>query len=427
MNLFESETVVFTDDGFIKIKDLLQKSSKVASFLKKQIPLNTDCILIDLQDPLSIITAVFAIWQAGYIAALINPLMMTHIKKNLIENLGSCYILSTLIEDQSPLTMQLDYDKISLLLATSGSCFEPKWIASSLNNWLYSAKGTNAFLKATCYQPWILNLPLFHVSGLAILFRALLSHAPLIISKQMLVENGRYSFVAKQINTLHHNNQLLWFLKASSLLIGGGKLDKHTFDKLTHLPFYLTYGMTEACSSITMSEKSPATIGEGTVLADRTIFINDKNEIFISGKTVCDFQWIKGTLYPLKNTQGYYATGDMGQFIDNQLVVLGRGDERIELNGEKIYPQKIENALWEHFDFKKLIISHIRRGNEDPLICAFCTQIPSDEEQKRLKKIIGSLFFPKYFFQLPDHPDNQKIILKDLKDYALKFLVNHPS
>lgn len=422
MTLLESQTVIFTKNSYISIKQALIKAGKVAAYLKKNTDNKTNCFLVELDDPLSIIIVLFAIWSLGKVAALINPKMIYNAKISLIEQLGPHMSIKEIQEDNDSIDIIFNEEKIALLVATSGSTKDPKWIASTLKHWLFSAKGTNDYLKAKSYEPWILNLPLFHVSGLAILFRALLAGAPLVLANDLNICYSRYSFIPKQINNLDLKNQLHSLLKASSILIGGGKIDHHTFKKLNSYPFYLTFGMTESCSSISLSEKSPQRINEGKCLLYRELIINESQEILIKGDCVCDYQWIQGTLHPLKNKEGFYQTGDLGKIIKNQLIILGRKDERIEICGEKIHPLKIETALNNHFFFEKLIVTHIKNKNKEPIICAFCLPVPDKQDQIRLKKIVGSLFFPKYFFELKDFYQNQKILLKDLKKIAHTFI-----
>lgn len=427
MDLLQSDSVIFTDTTHISAKELFKKAFKVSSFLKKQSIAQNTCYLIDLDDPLSIIIALFAIWHLGGIAALLNPKMITSLKNTLLDDLGPYVSVTSLKEDDDPFDMTLDIERISLLVATSGSIGKPKWIASSLKNWILNAQGTNAHLNAKSCEPWVLNLPLFHVSGLSILFRALLSNAPLVITKRIDIPNARFSFIPKQIDTFIEKNQLPLLLKASSILIGGGKINVSTFKQLQGFPFYLTFGMTECCSSITVSDKNPPMINEGKSLLHRELILTQSGSIFIRGNAVCDFKWVKSSLQSLKNEDGFYETGDYGQLIDGNLNILGRHDERIEINGEKIHAYEVQKALQSYFPFKQLIITHIKNENKEPIVCAFCYPLPSSLELKGLKSSTGSLFFPKYFFELTEQIENQKILLKDLKEKALAFICDKES
>lgn len=422
MNLLQSDSVIFNDKTYISAKEIFKRAAKVSSFLKNQSLAKDTCYLINLEDPLETIIALFAIWHLGAIAALINPKMITSLKHTLLNDLGPYVLVSNLQEDDEPFELNIDIERISLLVATSGSMGKPKWIASSIKNWILSAEGTNVHLNAKCYEPWVLNLPLFHVSGLSILFRALLSNAPLVITKNINISSARFSFIPKQIDTLIEKKQLPHLLKASSILIGGGKINASTFNQLKDYPFYLTFGMTECCSSITVSKKNPPIINEGHCLLHRELILSTSGRIFIKGDAVCDFQWIKTTLHPLKNEDGFYETGDYGQFINGHVNVLGRHDERIEINGEKVHAYDVQEALLSYFPFKQLIITHVKNKNDEPIVCAFCAPLPSELELERLKKSTGSLFFPKYFFELAKQEENQKILLKDLKEKALAII-----
>jgi O-succinylbenzoic acid--CoA ligase len=417
--ILKSQSVIFDDTSFISMPHLLNEVAYVAENFRRQgISKDTVCLLT-LDSPLDMLKTLLALFSLQAIAALINPKSPTYDK--LCEDLGKHIVIDRIVKADTPHPkLSFDLDKISLLIPTSGSSSTPKWIAQTLTEWEKSVEGTLIALHATSYQPWILSLPLHHVSGLSIVFRALYSHAPLLITKShAYLVNCRLSMIPLQIERLQ--GALDPFMKAASILIGGTKLAEETFKNICHLPIYITYGMTECCSQITCSEKSPKSLHEGRCLKHRNLFIDESEEIFISGDSTCYYFWKKGALHPLKNDNGFYPTKDLGQLSETgQLTLLSRKDERIELNGEKIYPSILDQTLKRHFEFNQLVITHIKDASQKALVVAFCDPMPEDLEG--LKKACGSLFFPKYFFPLNKTTLDQKILLTDLKARAKKFI-----
>ena len=73
---------------------------------------------------------------------------------------------------------------VTVLLAfnpfTSGSSGFEKAVVHSLRNHIYNALGSNAFEPLNQGDRWLLSLPLYHVGGLAIFFRILISGAAMV-------------------------------------------------------------------------------------------------------------------------------------------------------------------------------------------------------------------------------------------------------
>jgi len=426
--ILHSKTSFFYEGTYFTSGDFFKKTAQIGAYFQKQgVKENTVC-LVELNDPLQTIMAIFALAALKSVIALKNPKLPLATSEHLLSHLGPHVKIDKINIADDLINLDFNPKKITFLMATSGSSGFAKWVASSLDHWVKSAEGSLELLEATSYQPWVLNLPLFHVSGLSIVFRSLVSNAPLVIDKSNSVINrGRYSMVPHQIAKAISDQTIDRFLKSSSLLIGGQQLCDHLFMQIRHLPIYLTYGMTEACSQISCSEKSPIKPHTGLPLKHRSIQIDDQGAIFIAGESVCDFFWMKNQLLPLKDTHGFYKTGDFGFFDEkNRLHILGRKDEKIEIYGEKIFPIDIEKSLNRDQIFKMLIVTHIKDENHEPLIVAFCDPRPSNQVIYSLKNQVSSLFFPKYFFDIPSC-SSSKILLNDLKRIARDFIFHKSS
>ena len=104
----------------------------------------------------------------------------------------------------------LKNDKKSFtLMQTSGTQGRSKWIALSWYNHFINAKNSNKILCFEQMDKWLLSLPLYHVSGLSIIFRTYLAKATLkIVDKEDWIESledpliSHASFVPSQIRDL---------------------------------------------------------------------------------------------------------------------------------------------------------------------------------------------------------------------------------
>ncbi|MDN3507702.1 MAG: AMP-binding protein, partial [Simkaniaceae bacterium] len=180
----------------------------------------------------------------------------------------------------------------ALMLLSSGSTGNGKICTSTIANHLYSARGSNEILPLCPNDAWLCDLPLFHIAGIAILFRCYLAGARVIFPGEPIDEITHISYVPTQ---LFRETRI--FPKLKAMLIGGAALPKAL--KTNRYPIMETYGSTEMCSQIATDYR-----GKGLeVLPYRQIKL-DNDEILVRGQTLCEGQ-------PLDN--GWYRTGDLGK------------------------------------------------------------------------------------------------------------------
>lgn len=223
---------------------------------------------------------------------------------------------------------QIEEEQIATLLFTSGSSGKAKIAAHSYSNHLYSAQGVNQTLSFGPEESWYLSLPLFHVSGIAILFRALAANATLILPPSPIEQATHLSLVPTQLFRL---NKAL----SSTILIGGAPIPSSLLTKKYHLK--TSYGLTEMSSTVTI---------DNTPLPFREIKLAPDGEILVRGKTL--FQGY-GSHPPFNkenwDEEGWFATRDLGKATEEGIAIIGRKDNLFISGGENIQPEEIEQAL----------------------------------------------------------------------------------
>ncbi len=230
----------------------------------------------------------------------------------------------------------VDESCLATCLFTSGSTGTPKIAQHTLRNHFLSAQGTQEVLCLDDRTRWQLSLPLFHVGGLAILFRTFLHGGAVVLNHK---STTHLSLVPTQLMRLLQQEQPL--PDYSCILLGGATIPplllKQAFER--GLPIMTTYGMTEMSSMITVA-KQPTTVHVGTPLPFREIQLSSSGEILVRGETL--FIGYEG--HP--HHEGWFATKDLGRFTDEgHLEMLGRKDRLFISGGENIQPEEIERAL----------------------------------------------------------------------------------
>jgi len=238
-----------------------------------------------------------------------------------------------------------------ILLFTSGSSGFPKLVSLKVSHFLESAKGSIERLDLSSQSCYLLTVPLFHVSGLSVLFRALKSGCSIEISSNLLDGNERASHVSmvptQLLRVLERSSS---FPKLKCLLLGGAQISENLVQLALKrdLPLYLTYGMTEMASQITVTSlgDSLIPIHLGKPLPNKQIDFSPEGEILVKGSSLfTGYDSFSGIERPFEEG-GWFATGDLGTLDEKgNLIYSGRKDNLFISGGENIYPEFIEKAL----------------------------------------------------------------------------------
>lgn len=253
--------------------------------------------------------------------------------------------------------LPLQHSEIALLIRTSGSKGVPKLVALTFENNVYNALGAHQNLPFAHGDRWLLSLPLYHISGFSLLFRALLCGGTLVLDswKSLLTGNPlditHVSFVPTQLyRYLQDENAGANLQKLKAILLGGAPASATMLQDAyaKGLPIRTTYGLTETASQVTtLPSIYPVEklYSSGVVLPFRKVEIID-DQICVAGPIVSKGYFVQGQLQPLPEIDGYFATGDLGyRDSDGYLYVRGRRDNMFLCGGVKIYPEEIEREL----------------------------------------------------------------------------------
>ncbi len=285
------------------------------------------CVAFASQSTLECILDLLAIWQLGGIAFPFNPRLPESFRREILHH--------------EKANIDIPLSRAATFLCTSGSTATPKIAVHTWENYLSSA---NASIKALQLGPgdyWHLSLPLFHVSGLSIIFRCLISGAALVLGQEPLSSVAtHFSLVPTHLfRILRDPHAKAFYKKARCLLVGGAPITTSLEVEALQAGLRLStsWGMTETTAMATFN---------GRPLPHIQVSLSSENEIRVKGPSVFQGYWENGSITHPLEANGWFYTRDLGSFDpEGRLIWQGRKDYQFISGGENIQPEEIEQAI----------------------------------------------------------------------------------
>jgi o-succinylbenzoate---CoA ligase len=316
---------------------------------------------------------------------------------------------------------EISFDQDATIVFTSGSTSTPKAVLHTFRDHYFSAVGSNRNIPFGSGDKWLLSLPLYHVGGLAIIFRSLVNGGSVIIpgDEMTLSESiARFqpthvSLVATQLYRLRKENDAVNGLrKMKAILLGGSATPRNLIREAIHhrLPICTSYGSTEMASQITTTKPGDdpeRLFTSGRMLDHRQLKISNDGEILVKGDTLFrGYVNGNGVLLPL-DSDGWFDTGDLGTLDgEGYLTVTGRKDNMFISGGENIQPEEIENALGEIEGVTETIVVSVENDEYGKRPVAFVEMeggFPGEAFFREcLRGKIARFKIPDRFFPIPD-------------------------
>lgn len=401
-----------------EFEQYVEQIQKILNFSPGQV------IAIKPLEPLFFIAVLIASMRRRLIVFPINfKLPNSEIEARLKESKAALY-LDNFIPYNPNIVLQGDpvytyhADTPITYLLTSGSSSKPKICVHSIGNHFYSALGSNTFLNYSSQDSWFLNMPLYHVSGLSLIFRTLLASASLSLSWS---DNITFlSCVNTQLLRLVGTIKALPRLK--TLLLGGGFPSNNLLEKAKELqlPLRQTYGLTEMSSQVATSAINSSFL---STLMHREVTLDHKHQILVRGKTLFLGYLVEQQVQRACNSQGWFETKDIGLLHNDQLQIKGREDNLFISGGENIQPEEIEYYLMQHPHVLEAIIIPKKDAEFDMRPVAFIKTthpLHSHTIQAFLEKWLPKYKIPKEYYPLDyDSLKPSRHYLKELIDSSL--------
>ena len=204
-----------------------------------------------------------------------------------------------------------------------------------------------------------------------------------------------------------------------------------------------TYTMSETCFLVSMFKIDKAyetcPIGKPPFDLEIKLLDEDGNEVK-NGETgeICfDNPYFRGYMNLPKETErakafGVYHTGDLAKInSDGNYVLLGRNNDMIKINGNRIEPAEIEAAVKEVLGVKWVAVRGFNEGNQSYICAYYIENVDFDIEQVR-EKLLNRLpyyMLPAYFMKINEIPlkatgklDRKALPAPDAKDFKTNYV-----
>jgi long-chain acyl-CoA synthetase len=345
-------------------------------------------ISIMFDNSIEFIISYLGIIKSGKIVHIISPSIS---KKNFLEQIESCNpkIILTLkkfinefryseiklvdfyeFQSDGGSKGENEISDISSLIYTSGTTSSPKGVPIKHENTIFTTKNIVNILKYNNSDIDVIPLSLSHSFGLGCLHTSLFVGSTLSLHKNTMnildilnsiKKNNATTFAAVPATlTLLVNNFPEKFVEKCGnlrlIITNSTKVPKNTIDKILDLlpntKFATYYGLTEASRSTFMifneNKNKKESVGKRAPGVELKIEKESnelkQGEILVRGKNVIQNYW--NSEFIEKFTGDWLKTGDIGYLDkDGFLYLTGRKDYVINVGGEKVNPEEIEEIV----------------------------------------------------------------------------------
>jgi O-succinylbenzoic acid--CoA ligase len=337
-----------TPEGRLSYHDLLMAATRAASRLVLRGAAPGDRVGIALPPGRAFVVAAHACFLLRAPAMPVDLRLGEREREELLRGV-EVLVTTPLPEDGgAPFSMtEPDEDEVALVVHTSGTTRTPRPVELTFGNLAAHVRAAGAVLGSDPDERWLCPMPLSHVGGLMVLVRSAAGAGTVVLEPPpfdaervaRLLREGDIT-LASLVPTM-----LARLLDAGArpgprlrrILLGGGPAAPELVRRAVEagFPVSQTYGLTEACSMVTLAEPGDLETA-GRPLPGTGLSVAADGEIYVNGPTVVG-EW--DTL----------RTGDLGRLDDDgRLTVIGRKSDTIVTGGENVAPAEVEAVLEEH-------------------------------------------------------------------------------
>ena len=241
-------------------------------------------------------------------------------------------------------------------IASSGTTGALRLVALSKQAILNSARAVNAHLDASADDTWACVLPTFHVGGLGIHARALLTKSRVVTLEwdaRQFVRTATTegvtlsSLVPAQVRDLIALNENAP-RSMRAIVVGGGALphDLYAAARERGWPVLPSFGMTEACSQIATAKGESEDLH---ILPHLTARSGDDQRLAFRGSSLltgyASFDERARAVFADPKVDGWFLSEDRGEVVGDVLRPLGRASAFVKIGGESVDLARLDEIL----------------------------------------------------------------------------------
>lgn len=252
------------------------------------------------------------------------------------------------------------------VLYSSGTSGTPKGVVLPRRSFIASARGSANYLHWHLKDRWLVCLPLAHIGGLSIVTRCSLARRSLLLLSSFSVGDvlnaidlhhaTLLSLVPTMLSKLLDEDRQGVLTRLRAVICGGAKVPFPLLQKAVSagVNVVCTYGLTEACSQVTVQKWSPVPSAQddsGEPIPGLEIAIRNDAGANVERGVVGQI-WIRGQcmmsgyLHGLQLAGAWFDTGDFGRMLESgALQIVARRTDLIITGGENVYPTEVEHVL----------------------------------------------------------------------------------
>ena len=314
-----------------------------------------------VQDILYYVSAI----NAGHVICLLDGEMNESFKKQLITTYSPDYVVD---KEIYPFNLKkirhVLHPELSLLLATSGTTGNPKFIRLSKDNVISNARSIIEYLTIDSKERPIASLPFHYSYGLSVLNSHLMAGATVVLTKSSVAQKDFWEVVKKYECTslagvpyTYKVMERIGFLDMDlpflrTLTQAGGRLEPSLIRKFHQKKprLFVMYGQTEATARMAFlpPEYLPEKAGAiGIPIPGGSLNLNELGELIYQGPNVMmGYANNASDLSKGDELNGILNTGDLGYVDKDHLYyVTGRSKRISKIYGLRINLDDIEKEL----------------------------------------------------------------------------------
>lgn len=421
-------------------KKLDELSSRVAAFLKSKGFQKEDLIAINLEKSMEYTAVQLGVIKAGIAFVPLSESMGQERFSHVLKDSGAKLVFDAAAWDQAmeyePLNPEKwadsDEHDLAFVIYTSGSTGKPKGVVEEYGAYRFTTKGTAeevvepytmkddairfANVAPVTFSAFtIINVSLLYNAGTIYIVSDAVVKNPLLYMQFLKDHRIDAMFLtASMIKPLSENKSL----SPKAIMLSSERVSDVYSTKFAVLNLYCnTELMSTACNFVIDKPYSNTPIGKSCSYTDM-ILLDDGKVSEKEGEICLCLPYFRGYLNQKEETEKafvsiggkkFFCTRDVARRgEDGLLYVLGRADDMVKINGNRVEPAEVETVLKKVLETKMVAVKAFEKKGKYYL-CAYYQKeysIPVETIRASLKPLLPAYMIPSFFVQMKKIPLN---------------------